>query len=134
MDRESLETLQDEVRKRAIRQRGLDLVVLFGSQPRGDATPSSDWDFAFLGDDTVDVGQLIVDLTDALTVGSRVDVVDLGRAGGLLRYRVARDGVALFDRSGHAFEAFTIAAARFWFDAAATLNRAYDQILAEAAG
>lgn len=132
MDREDLERLLEEVRKRAIAQPGLDLVVLHGSRARGDATPTSDWDFAFLGDETVDVEQLAVDLTDA-SLGGEVDVVDLRRAGGLLRYRVARDGVVLFDRSGHAFETFAIAALRFWFDAAPTLNRAYDQLLAEAA-
>lgn len=84
-----------------------------------------------MGDATVDVGQLVVDLTEAC--GGEVDVSDLGTAGGLLRYRVARDGVVLFDRTGHAYESFAIAALRFWFDASSTLNRAYDQVLAGAA-
>lgn len=127
-----IEKLQEEIQKGAALQPGLDLVVLHGSRARDDASPTSDWDFAFMGDDTVDVGQLTVDLTDA-TEGGAVDVADLRRAGGLLRYRVARDGVVLFDRNGQAFEAFVIAALRFWFDATPTLNRAYDQLLTEAA-
>lgn len=104
--------------------------MLFGSRARGDAHGGSDWDFGYLATPTLDVQALSALLME--TVGSdRVDVVDLRQAGGLLRYRAARDGVALVEAAPGTADRFRFEAARFWFDAAPVLERGYDQVLSE---
>ena len=106
---------------------GLRLLVLFGSRARGDRRPDSDWDFGYVAS----AGFRPEDLVDALsraTGSDQVDLVDLQRAGGLLRYRAARDGVALFDPEG-LFDQFWIDAVTFWCDAAAVLLPAYEGVL-----
>jgi predicted nucleotidyltransferase len=120
----------DTIRVVAARTPGLDLLVLFGSRARGDAHARSDWDFGFLGDDTLDVTALLAALVE--TVGSdRLDLVDLAHAGGLLRYRAARDGLALFESRPRAMEAFCLEAADFWCDVEPILRRGYDDVLAD---
>jgi hypothetical protein len=49
------------------------------------------------------------------TVGhDRVDLVDLARASGLLRYRAARDGQALYESHPRVMESLCLNAADFW--------------------
>ena len=63
----------------AARQRGLTLLVLFGSRARGDAGANADWDFGFLADSSVDPWVITAALAE--TVGS--ERLDLGhRASG----------------------------------------------------
>ena len=112
----------------AARQRGLTLLVLFGSRARGDAVPSADWDFGFLADGSVDPLTLMAALDEA--VGSdRVDLVDLARASGLLRYRAAREGVLVYEAAAGIFDRFRFEAARFWYDAEPVLRPGYDAVL-----
>lgn len=116
------------LRALAARQRGLTLLVLFGSRARGDVSAQSDWDFGFLSDTSVD--QLTVMAALAEAVGSeRVDLVDLARASGLLRYRAARDGVLVYEARPGIFDRFRFEAARFWYDAEPVLRPGYDGIL-----
>lgn len=112
----------------ARRSSGLELLVLFGSRARGEAHSGSDWDFAFRGPDSVDVGILIADLGVSLST-NHVDLVDLDRAGGLLRYQVARDGVPIYEARPHAFEQFWLDAVSFWCDARHVLEPAYNSIV-----
>jgi predicted nucleotidyltransferase len=120
----------EQIRDLASRTPGLELLVLFGSRARGEAHGRSDWDFGYLGDSTLDVAALLAALVE--TVGSdRVDLVDLIRASGLLRYRAARDGVALFEGRPRVMEAFCLDAADFWCDAEPILRRGYDDVLAD---
>lgn len=107
---------------------GLELLVLFGSRGRGGTHAGSDWDFAFRGTQSLDVGLLIADLSAALSTDD-VDLVDLDRAGGLLRYRAARDGVPIYEAQPRAFERFWLAAVSFWCDARHVLEPSYDAIL-----
>ena len=107
---------------------GLELLVLFGSRGRGDAQPDSDWDFAFIGSKALDVGKLHADLAAALGT-DRLDLVDLDRAGGLLRYRVARDGEPIYEARPRLFERFWLDAVSFWLDAQHVLLPAYQEIL-----
>jgi predicted nucleotidyltransferase len=109
---------------------GLEVLLLFGSRARGDAHARSDWDFGYLADGEFDVATL----TGACIhiVGSdRVDLVDLQRASGLLRYRAARDGHLLYEARPRRAEAFRLEAAQFWCDAAPVLQRGYDSVLAD---
>ena len=116
------------LRSVAVRQRGLSVLLLFGSRARGDASEHADWDFGYLSDSAVD--PLALSAALAAVVGSdRVDLVDLSRASGLLRFRAARDGVVVHEAVPGTFDEFRFEAARFWFDAEPVLRRGYDDIL-----
>ena len=106
------------------------LVVLFGSRARGDARPVSDWDVGYLADGPVDPLALRRDLADGLGT-DRLDLVDLARASALLRYRAARDGVALFEREPGAFSRFWMTVVRFWCEVAPLVEAANAVTLGE---
>jgi predicted nucleotidyltransferase len=116
----------------AARHPALELLVLFGSRARGDARATSDWDFGYLGGPGLDVEQLLADLVTA-TRSNAVDLVDLGRGGGQLRMRAAREGVVLFEARPGAFAAFAFSAASFWCDAEPVLRKAYEELLGDTA-
>jgi predicted nucleotidyltransferase len=99
----------DTVALRAIsevcrRHPGLHLAVVFGSRARGDFTAASDVDLAYLADERLDRDGLLADLVRTLDI-ERVDLVDLDRAGGLVRFRVARDGIVVFEARPDAYRA-----------------------------
>jgi len=94
---------------------GLRLLVFHGSRARGDAHARSDFDFAYLAAPGFDEFELRARL-DRILKTEAIDVADLGRAGALLRYRVARDGVVVFQSSPGVFEDFQLEAALFWID------------------
>lgn len=110
----------------------LRLVVLFGSRARGDAHARSDWDVGFLADAAFDADRLLAILVERLGA-DRVDLVDLGRAGALLRHRVARDGIAVFEREASEFTRFWLDAVGAWCDLAPVLLPLYDRALEGAA-
>lgn len=118
----------EAVRKVAAATPGLELLVLFGSRGRGDAVSGSDWDFAVRGTAGLDLEMLSAQLASAVATND-VDVVELDRAGGLLRYRVARDGIPLYQASPRAFERFWLDAVDFWCDARQVLEPAYEDVL-----
>ena len=108
---------------------GLELLILFGSRARGDNHPASDWDFAYTATDAFDPTAFIGSV--AGIVGTdRIDLVDLNRAGGLIRYRVARDGQVVFEAQAGSADRFQFEAVRFWCDAETVLQRGYDAVLA----
>ena len=108
---------------------GLRLLVLFGSRARGDAHPGSDWDLGYLAEDGFDPDALMAQLV--VTLGDdRVDIVDLARANGLLRYRVAGEGKPIYESAPHTFEDFWLEAVTFWCDVQPVLEAAYDGVLA----
>ena len=107
---------------------GLEVLLLFGSRARGDAHAGSDWDLGYLAGADLDVPALLAAIVE--TAGSdRVDLVDLSRASGLLRYRAARDGQVLFEARPRLAEQFCLDAAQFWCDAAPVLRRGYEEAL-----
>jgi predicted nucleotidyltransferase len=108
---------------------GLDLLLLYGSRARGDAHPMSDWDVGYLGSPSLDAAGLVASLVTVLGT-DRVDVVDLARAGGLLRFRAARDGALVFERAPGLADAFRLEAARFWCDVEPVLRHGYERVLA----
>ena len=110
--------------------RGLHLLMLFGSRARRDSHPGSDWDFAYIATAAFDPAAFLGNV--ATIVGTdRVDLVDLDRAGALIRYRVARDGQVVFEAQPGIADRFQFEAVRFWCDAESVLQRGYDQVLAE---
>jgi predicted nucleotidyltransferase len=107
---------------------GLELLVLHGSRARGDAREDSGWDFAYLAAAEFDLSLLYADLALALTT-DRIDVVNLATAGGLIRYRVARDGITVLESEPGAFDRFWFAAVSFGCDAADVLRAGYKGVL-----
>jgi predicted nucleotidyltransferase len=106
------------------------LAVLHGSRARGGARPDADWDIGVLADGPLDLPALTAVLATVLGTDA-IDVVDLRMASALLRFRAAREGVVLFERTAGAFEEFQIEAARFWCDAGPVIRAAQDDVLAE---
>lgn len=121
---------RDAIARLAAEAPGLELLVLHGSRGRGEERPESDWDLAFLGEPTFAPDAFLAELVLALRT-DRVDLANLGTAGGLFRYRVARDGEPLFEAREGAFADFWMQAVSFWCDAEPILRPAYDAILAE---
>ena len=117
-----------DLREVAARTDGIVLLLLFGSRARGDFSPEADWDFGYLADGPVDLLALMAELSQVVR-SDRLDVVDLGRASGLLRYRAARDGVSVYEATPGSFDRFRFEAARFWFDAEPVLRPAYEAVL-----
>jgi predicted nucleotidyltransferase len=118
----------EALRTLAAVQPGLRLLVLYGSRARGDAHERSDWDFAYQADATFDPDDLLAALADRLRI-DRIDLVDLDRAGALLRYHVARDGLVVFEREARGFERFWLDAVDTWCDLAPVLEPAYARLL-----
>lgn len=109
---------------------GLALLVLHGSRARGDAHAGSDWDFAYLAKPDFDAALLAADLVVALGT-DHVDLANLASAGGLIRYRVARDGIVIFESEPEQFSRFWFNAVSFWCDAEPVLRAGYKSILDE---
>jgi len=107
---------------------GLRLLLLFGSRARGDASTASDWDFGYLGGPGFDPDGLLAALIARLNT-ERVDLVDLERANGLLRYRAAAEGKPLYEATPVEFERFWFAAVSFWCDAEPILRAGYEGVL-----
>lgn len=108
--------------------RGLHLLVLHGSRARGEAHAGSDWDFAYRAGAAFDPDDLLAHLADTLKA-DRIDLVNLDRAGALLRYRSARDGVVCWEATPGEFERFWIDAVGTWCDLGPVLEPAYARVL-----
>lgn len=110
---------------------GVALVLLHGSRARADAGPASDWDIGVISAESSARLQLAAALSRILET-DQIDLVDLERSSALLRYRAARDGVALFEACPGEFERFRLTATQFWCDAENVIRRAQAEILAAA--
>ncbi len=120
--------LHEALARAAAAAPGLQIFVLHGSRARGGTHEHSDWDFAYEADATFDPDGLLAALADLLHV-NRIDLVDLERAGALLRHRVARDGVVLFERTPGRFVRFWLDAVDTWCDLAPVLEPLYARVL-----
>ena len=116
----------------ARRHRGLHVLVLFGSRARGEATARSDWDLGYLGEPSLDRDALLADLVAAAGTEA-LDLVDLDRAGGLVRFRAARDAVVLLEAGHGAFARFWFAAVSYWCDMGPIIRAGYEGILEDLA-
>jgi predicted nucleotidyltransferase len=120
----------DAVARLAAETPGLDVLLVFGSRARGDAHDGSDWDLGFLASAVFDPAWFLGALVERVH-NDRVDLVDLRRAGGLLRYRAARDGRVLHEARPGLADEFRLQAIDFWCDVGPLLQRGYDRVLAE---
>ena len=109
---------------------GVDALILYGSRARDDATPHSDWDLGYLASGELDAGDLHARIVEVLG-DDRVDLVDLARAGGQLRYRAAGDGRTIFERMPRSVERFRLEAIAYWLDMAPVVRAEYEARLAK---
>jgi predicted nucleotidyltransferase len=93
----------------------LELVVLFGSQVTGRASARSDVDLAVRCTGPADLDSIYAALAGRLRT-SRLDLVDLRRAGPLLMFEVARTGRLLFEHQPGVFREFQSLASRRYAD------------------
>ncbi len=112
----------------AAQQPGLEMFLLVGSRARGDHRPDSDWDFAYTGTAALDSFDLMGKL-NLLLKTDKVDLADLDRAGGLFRYRAAKDARVLFEQIPGSFRAFWLKAVDFWCDAQPVIRKNVDSVL-----
>lgn len=94
----------------------LKLLVLFGSRARGEADPSSDWDFAFLLEPDRPVehkpfwfpgSDLLDTLCKVLNVSEdEIDLVDLSTCSDITAHFVARDGQVIYEKVPGEFTRF----------------------------
>jgi predicted nucleotidyltransferase len=117
-----------ELSELARQTEGLRLLVLHGSRAAGTAHERSDWDFGYEAGPDCDIIGLSAALGRALGTDD-VDLVDLQRASGLLRYRVARESILLFQHAPHSYEKFVVDALGFWFDAGNVITAAQETVL-----
>jgi predicted nucleotidyltransferase len=121
--------LVEGIEATAARQPGLRLLLVFGSQARGDAIPGSDWDLGYRATRDVDPVSLLADLVGLLG-SDRIDLVDLDRASAQLRFRAASEGRVLYQAAPDAFARFWTEAVSFWCDAGPLLRAGYEDVLA----
>lgn len=107
---------------------GLDLLILYGSRARGDAGQLADWDFGYLAEEATDVPGLLAALVEVLG-DDNVDLVDLDRTTGLLRFRSSCDGVLVHEAKSGLFDRYRLDAARFWCENAPVFEQGYEEAL-----
>lgn len=107
---------------------GLKLLLLYGSRARGESTQQSDWDFGYLATERFDPDGLRVDLVRALGVEA-IDLANLERTSGQLRFRAARDGKVVFAADSRVFPEFWHEAVSFWCDVEPILKRGFRGVL-----
>jgi len=106
----------------------LHMLLLFGSRARGLHHEASDWDFGYIATKNFDDSGLYSDLVLHLKT-DKVDLVNLCRANGLLRYRAAKDNIVVYEKSPGVYETFWIEAVHFWCDAGPLFRAEYEAIL-----
>lgn len=104
------------------------LFMLFGSRARAEANETSDWDFGYVATREFDSTALYSDLILLLST-EKVDLVNLSRVNGLLRFRAARDGKVVFERTKGEYEKFWLQAVHFWCDAGPIIRAEYEALL-----
>lgn len=104
--------LLDQLRAVVAGHPGLRLVVVFGSRARGSAHAESDLDVAYDGDADE------LELMERLGRVARcdVDLVRLDRADVILKNRIAREGVAIYELTPGTFSRFAANAALEYLD------------------
>lgn len=96
-------------------EKGLRLVLLFGSAASGKMHKRSDFDLAFLFDHPADILELTNKVMRLLR-SDRIDVIDLRRASPLLKYSAVKRGIPIYERAHGEFNEFYSLAFRMYAD------------------
>jgi predicted nucleotidyltransferase len=129
MPADALPAMVERIGGMARQADGLQLLVLFGSRARGDAHAASDWDFGYLATHAADITGLLAALVE-IAGTDRIDLVDLARASGVLRFRAARDGQVVHQDPPGRWREFRLEAAHFWCDMSPVFGPAHADVLA----
>lgn len=108
----------EEIKKRlkpVFEDKGLRLILLFGSAVSGKIHKQSDIDLAFLFERQVDI-LLLTNTIIRLLRTDNIDVVDLGKASPLLKFSAAKNGVPVYEREDGLFNQFYSLAFRMYVD------------------
>ncbi len=86
---------------------GLQLVLLFGSHARGDATPASDVDVAILASEVIAPSLLLAVRLDLdRETSADVHLIDLRAASTVMRHEIVQQGEVLLNAGGVEVESF----------------------------
>jgi len=110
----SIEGIKDKLAP-LFKDRGIKLVLLFGSAVLGNVHKESDIDLAFLFDRPVDILSLTNRVIRFLHADN-IDVVDLRRASPLLKFSVVKNGRVLYEKLPGMFNEFYSLAFRMYVD------------------
>jgi predicted nucleotidyltransferase len=110
----SIEGIKDKLVP-LFRDKGLKLVLLFGSAVLGNVYKESDIDLAFLFDRPADILSL-TNRVIRLLHADNIDVVDLRRASPLLKFSVVKNGRVLYEKLPGMFNEFYSLAFRMYVD------------------
>lgn len=108
-------------------EKGLELILIFGSIAKGKGNKKSDIDIGFLFEKPVD----ILDLTNRviqLLKTDNIDVVDLHRAGPLLKLSAILNGKVLYEKKTGAFNEFQSLTFRIYVDTK-KLRKAQEKVI-----
>jgi len=109
------------------------LAFLFGSQAKGVARESSDFDIGIMLSKNLTASQRVslkTKLSDRLSklLKNDVDIVIINTAGTLLKYQIAKDGKLLFERKANLAKKFRLLAIKEYFDYLPTFNFHYNRL------
>lgn len=95
----------------------LNLLILIGSYGTDDFRPGeSDIDLAFLSDNSRDQQLDLINELSRTFKYSKIDLIDLQKASGLLKYEVANKGRLLYEQSEGFFERYKLYCYRYYYD------------------
>lgn len=103
-----------------IKKYDLKLLLLFGSQARGDARKDSDTDIAFMSGKKLDFNQKAELMMNLLPVvkaeETKIDVIDVKTAHPLLLYGITRDAKVIYAENMDVFYELCVAAYKKYID------------------
>lgn len=95
----------------------LKLIVVIGSYGTGDFKPGeSDIDIAFLCEKDMNQHMEMINELSRFFKYSKIDLIDLQKASGLLKYEVAYKGRLLYEQSEGFFERYKLYCYRYYYD------------------
>lgn len=118
MARMKAEIAIDEIRERLnplFKDKGLQLVLLFGSVVTGKMHKRSDIDLAFLFDKPADI-LLLTNKIIRLLHADNIDVVDLKHASPLLKFSIVKNSALVYEKEPGIFNEFYSLAFRRYID------------------
>ncbi len=114
----TLDRLKADFQTKLTKHPNLKLLILFGSRARGDSTPASDWNVAFLYDPDrhpppdrqpfwFPGSDLLETLSKLLKVPEQaIDIVDLSNCSDIIAHFIARDGQVIYEKTAGDFAQF----------------------------